>query len=158
MHNMQRKTGSHVVTYLPWINIGYKLIINKKTEMLNYHKSLNRSLVLPVYVFHVSNLCFPHVIRRTLRISTVSVYARSGAAPTVTCTCLWLHWSACSTRPPAGQREKSSSWSKVRNFLRGIFWGTFLLVDHSNTCTSWNIQPPTRHPASVRLKDGAFWH
>ena len=80
---------------------------------------------------------FHCMVCRTPKISTVSVYARSGAVLTVTSTCRWLLWSACSTRPPAGQLEKSSRQKKVRKHLHsyllwGIFWWVWL--------GTWNLK------------------
>lgn len=72
---------------------------------------------------------------RTQRIFTVNAYAHSGPVQTVTSTCLWPHWSACSTRPPAGQRENCSNSRKVRKFASRL--SVRCLFDYSNMLSSW---------------------
>ena len=52
---------------------------------------------------------------RTLGICTASVCGRFGRVQTAPSTCRSLHWSACSTRPPAGHPGNCKTRKPVRN-------------------------------------------
>lgn len=132
----QRRPAGHELLHLqlprcefPW------LVVFCRFHILNWERvkceCLHICLKLPLKLL-LSHKTHCSVICRTQRTSTASVYVRSGAVLTVTSTCLWLHWSACSTRPPAGQKENSRR--KVRNthifsYFCVVFLPTYTLAN-----------------------------